>query len=1021
MARINPDLTGQIMGAVEGEQAWITPVSAILDLVNGNLDQSNISVTLASGTGTVTTVKDEGVTLSAAVTDINFVGAGVTATGTTSVTVTIPGGGTVPTGTGFTHITAGAQDAAAKLVDTADINASQVTYPKIQNVSASNRLLGRSTAAAGVVEEITVGGDISQSGSTFTVANSAITLPKMADIITTGLIYRKTAGTGAPEVNTLATLKNDLGLTGTNSGDQTITLTGGVTGSGTGSFAATVVTNANLTGPVTSAGNATAIANSVNLPASPTTTTQTPADNSTKIATTAYVDNAVLGQNYKEAAKYATTAALVAIVYSNGASGVGATLTEVSFGALSVDGVTPSVGDRILVKNQASTFQNGIYTVTTVGSVAVLFVLTRATDADQTNEYKTGDSVFVTAGNTLTSTTWAYTGIDNPTMGTTALTFVQAAGPGIYSQGNGITITGTSIAIDTSVTVDKTTAQVLTNKDLTAGTNTFPTFNQNTTGSAAKLTTGRTLALTGDVTYTSPSFDGSANVTAAATIAAAAVTLAKMENRAPQTFIGRNTAGSGVPEELSIATAKTMLSLTGTNSGDQTITLTGHVTGSGTGSFATSTASKMILQGTADATTSAAQFLGALGTGIVKNTTTTGVLSIAVNSDLPVMSATVGGAVPTPPNNTTTFLRGDGTFAAPVGGGDMVLASAQTNSGVKTFLDTTMALRNVANTFSGVFINTVTAARVWTLKDATGTLAFTSDITGTNSGTNTGDQTITLTGDVTGSGTGSFAATIAANAVTLAKMATVNSQVILGRTTAATGNVEALTATQTRSVLVLGTTDIVQFGKIGIGQANVGAAYYEAKTLTAVGTQGMRLEADNVGNVQFSSFLTGDAQLRFAFLADGTQKWGSGAAVADTNLYRSAVSTLKTDNTLVIGTPGTVAGSAETIDGTQTVTNKTITGTTNNVSAKSLLSATTTIDVFAATAPITGQVLTATSNTAATWQTVTAVAPDIALSILAPAVDETITAGYSAVLVRKYKIASGKKLTIGLGSRFRIL
>jgi len=50
-------------------------------------------------------------------------------------------------------------------------------------------------------------------------------------------------------------------LTGVNSGDQTITLTGGVTGSGTGSFTATVITNANLTGPVTSTGNATAIAN----------------------------------------------------------------------------------------------------------------------------------------------------------------------------------------------------------------------------------------------------------------------------------------------------------------------------------------------------------------------------------------------------------------------------------------------------------------------------------------------------------------------------------------------------------------------------------------------------------------------------------------------------------------------------------------------------------------------------------------------------------------------------------------
>lgn len=57
----------------------------------------------------------------------------------------------------------------------------------------------------------------------------------------------------------------------------------------------------------------------------------------------------------------------------------------------------------------------------------------------------------------------------------------------------------------------------------------------------------------------------------------------------------------------------------------------------------------------------------ALATGILKSTTTTGALTIAVNSDLPAMSATVGGAVPTPPNNTTDFLRGDGTFATPAG------------------------------------------------------------------------------------------------------------------------------------------------------------------------------------------------------------------------------------------------------------------------------------------------------------------------------------------------------------------
>lgn len=86
-------------------------------------------------------------------------------------------------------------------------------------------------------------GHVTSVGNTTTIPSGTVTLAMMATMASGSLIYRKSASAGVPEVQTLATLKTDLGLTGTNSGDQTITLTGNVTGSGTGSFATTIANN----------------------------------------------------------------------------------------------------------------------------------------------------------------------------------------------------------------------------------------------------------------------------------------------------------------------------------------------------------------------------------------------------------------------------------------------------------------------------------------------------------------------------------------------------------------------------------------------------------------------------------------------------------------------------------------------------------------------------------------------------------------------------------------------------------
>lgn len=345
---------------------------------------------------------------------------------------------------------------------------------------------GSSGGGGGTVTSVSI---VTANGVSGSVANSTTT---PAITLTLGAITPSSVNSIALSGSSTPTLAvaGTSSITGSNTGDQTITLTSDVTGSGTGSFATTIKSSVALSG-------------------NPTTTTQTPADNSTKIATTAYVDNAVLGQNFKEAVGAATTANLVG-VYLNGSSGVGATFTYTATGVDTIDGVSLTLGMRVLVKNQTTTFQNGIYTVTTAGALGVAGILTRATDSNQSNEWHTGDSVFVTAGTTQSTTTWAYTGIDNPTIGTDAITFAQTAGQGSFTAGNGISITGNSIAIDTSITVDKTTAQTLTNKTLTSPILTTPTLGTpasgiatNLTGTASGLTAGNVTTnanLTGPIT-----------------------------------------------------------------------------------------------------------------------------------------------------------------------------------------------------------------------------------------------------------------------------------------------------------------------------------------------------------------------------------------------------------------------------------------------------------------------------------------------------------------------------------------
>lgn len=105
----------------------------------------------------------------------------------------------------------------------------------------------------------------------------------------------------------------------------------------------------------------------------------------------------------------ASTANLNA-TYANGTAGVNATLTNAgAMAALSLDSVAMAVGDRVLIKDQTSTFQNGIYIVSVVGSGAANWVLTRATNYDTAGEIQPGNLVFVDGGTVQADTYWEQT------------------------------------------------------------------------------------------------------------------------------------------------------------------------------------------------------------------------------------------------------------------------------------------------------------------------------------------------------------------------------------------------------------------------------------------------------------------------------------------------------------------------------------------------------------------------------------------------------------------------------------
>ena len=171
----------------------------------------------------------------------------------------------------------------------------------------------------------------------------------------------------------------------------------------------------------------------------------------TDIVNKTYADSIASGINFHQSVRLATVAALPANTYNNGTSGVGATLTANANGALTVDGVAAVATNRVLIKNEVTQANNGVYTVTQVGDGSTPYILTRATDFDSAgsgvDQIDQGDFFLVNAGSTQANTSWVQQTPLPITVGTTAIVFIQFGAPITYSAGTGLSLAGTVFSI----------------------------------------------------------------------------------------------------------------------------------------------------------------------------------------------------------------------------------------------------------------------------------------------------------------------------------------------------------------------------------------------------------------------------------------------------------------------------------------------------------------------------------------------------------------------------------------------